>query len=470
MDAVLLSRIQFAFTIAFHFLFVPLSLGSAVALVIGERRYYRSGSPQDEADARFWVRLFTATFAVGVATGITMEFAFGTNWATYSRFVGDIFGAPLAAEGLLSFFLESTFLGVLLFGRERVSRRFYYVSAWLVAIGAHLSALWIIIANSWQQTPAGYEVVDGRAVLTDFFAAALNPSTLPRYFHTVAATWTVGAFFAAGIGAYYLRKGRHTDFAKRMLRFGLVFGLVMSVAMPFLGHWSALQVADTQPAKMAAFEGIYTTGDRAPLSLVGWVDTEGETVTGLALPSGLSIMLGGSPNRVVTGLDQFSPENRPPVQLTFQTYHLMVALGLLMIAWALLGVFLWWRGRLDTSRRYLGVTTWSFVAPMLAIQTGWAAAEVGRQPWIVYNELRTVDAISAVVPASQIVLSLGIFAVIYTFLFVAWVRVLLRIVKKGPGNRSGGEGYGQPAVVTVAPAGSAAAAIATGADTTATTL
>jgi cytochrome d ubiquinol oxidase subunit I len=470
MDAVLLSRIQFAFTIAFHFLFVPLSLGSVVALVIGERRYYKSGSPQDEADARFWVRLFTATFAIGVATGITMEFAFGTNWAAYSRFVGDIFGAPLAAEGLLSFFLESTFLGVLLFGRERVSRRFYYVSAWLVAIGAHLSALWIIIANSWQQTPAGYEVVDGRAVLTDFFAAALNPSTLPRFFHTVAATWTVGAFFAAGIAAYYLRKGRHTDFARRMLRFGLVFGLVTSLAMPFLGHWSALQVADTQPAKMAAFEGIYTTQDRADLSLVGWVDTQNESVTGLAIPSGLSIMLGGSPNHVVTGLDKFAPEDRPPVQLTFQTYHLMVALGLLMIAWALLGIFLWWKGRLETSRRYLGVTTWSFVAPMLAIQVGWAAAEVGRQPWIVYNELRTVDAISAVVPASQIVISLGIFAVIYAFLFVAWVRVLLRIVKKGPGDASPGSGYDQPAAASAMAAGSVAAATVTRADSTTTTL
>lgn len=432
MDAVLLSRIQFAFTIAFHFLFVPLSLGSTVALVMGERRFYKSGSLQDEADARFWVRLFTATFVVGVATGITMEFAFGTNWATYSRFVGDIFGAPLAAEGLFSFFLESTFLGVLLFGRERVSRRFYYVSAWLVAIGAHLSALWIIIANSWQQTPAGYEVVDGRAVLTDFFAAALNPSTLPRYFHTVAATWTVGAFFAAGIAAYYLRKGRHTEFARRMLRFGLVFGLVMSLAMPVLGHWSALQVATTQPAKMAAFEGIYATGDDADLTLVGWVDTKAQEVNGIALPSGLSILLGGSPNRVVSGLDQFSPKNRPPVQLTFQTYHLMVALGLLMIAWALLGIFLWWKGRLETSRRYLGATTWSFVVPMLAIQTGWAAAEVGRQPWIVYNELRTVDAISAIVPASQVAISLAIFAVIYTFLFVAWARVLVGIVKKGP--------------------------------------
>ena len=221
---------------------------------------------------------------------------------------------------------------------------------------------------------------------------------------------------------------------------------------------------------MAAFEGIYTTGDRAALSLVGWVDTQNQTVKSLAIPSGLSIMLGVSPNHVVTGLDQFAPNDRPPVQLTFQTYHLMVALGMLMIAWMLLGIFLWWKGRLETSRRYLAVTTWSFLAPMLAIQIGWAAAEVGRQPWIVYNELRTVDAISAIVPASQIAISLAIFAVIYTFLFVAWVRVLLGIVKKGPGGPSAGPGYEQPVPAAAVAAGSVAAATASGADTTTTTL
>ncbi len=437
MDAVLLSRIQFAFTVGFHFLFVPLSLGTTVALVLAERRYYKSGLPDDGAAARFWVRIFTTTFAIGVATGITMEFAFGTNWASYSRFVGDIFGAPLAAEGLLSFFLESTFLGVLLFGRGRVSRRFYYVSAWLVALGAHLSALWIIIANSWQQTPAGYKVEEGRAVLTDFFAAAFNPSTFPRFFHTVAATWTVGAFFAAGIAAYFLLKGRHTTFARRTLRFGLVLGLVTAIAMPLLGHWSATQVANTQPAKMAAFEGLYKTRDHAGLSLVGWVDQGNEKLYALTIPSGLSLMLGFSPSHQVTGLDKFAPQDRPPVEITFQVYHLMVALGILMILWMLLGIFLWWRGRLETSHRYLRLTVWSFVIPMLAIQTGWAAAEIGRQPWIVYNELRTVDAVSAIVPAGQVALSLGIFAVIYAVLFVAWVRILLGIIKRGPEETPG---------------------------------
>ena len=198
MDAVLLARIQFALTIGYHFIFVPISIGVGMMVVLSERRHYKTGIPADRAASNFWIKLFTATFAIGVATGITMEFAFGTNWAEYSRFVGNIFGAPLAAEGLIAFFLESTFLGILLFGRKRVSRRFYYISAWMVWIGSLLSALWILIANSWMQTPAGYEIKDGKAVLTSFWGAALNPSIGPRYFHTVAAALLTGCFVVAG--------------------------------------------------------------------------------------------------------------------------------------------------------------------------------------------------------------------------------------------------------------------------------
>ena len=228
MDVVTLSRIQFAFTVGYHFLFVPISLGLVLMVVFSERRYYKSGIAADKAASAFWIKLFTTTFAIGVATGLTMEFAFGTNWADYSRFVGNIFGAPLAAEGLFSFFLESTFLGVLLFGRKKVSRRFYYVSTWLVVFGAFLSALWIIIANSWQQTPAGYEVRDGIAVLTDFWAAAFNPSTLPRYFHTIAGGVITGSFVVAGICAWYLLKQRHLRFARQALLTSLSVALVVS--------------------------------------------------------------------------------------------------------------------------------------------------------------------------------------------------------------------------------------------------
>ncbi|MBU2603140.1 MAG: cytochrome ubiquinol oxidase subunit I [Actinobacteria bacterium] len=432
MDAVLLSRIQFAFTVGYHFLFVPLSLGTSLFLVAAERRHRRTGLPADRAAADYWIRLFTTTFAIGVATGITLEFAFGTNWATYSRFVGDIFGAPLAAEALFSFFLESTFLGVLLFGRKRVSARFYYVSTWLVAAGAHFSALWIIIANSWMQTPAGYEVIDGRAVLTDVAAAFLNPSTLPRYFHTVLSTWVAGAFFVAGLSAWYLLKGRHHEFARRWLRAALVVGLGAALSMPVVGHWHAVQVAETQPAKMAAFEGIYTTGGNAGLALIGWVDTDAEEVRGLVVPSLLSVLLGGGTDTEVVGLNDFAPADRPPVQLTFQTYHLMVTLGVYFVALMLLGLLLWWRGRLDRSRAFLWTVVWSIPLPILAIQMGWAAAEVGRQPWIVYGELRTVDAVSAVVPAGQVAISLALFGAVYALLFVAWLRIVIGLIRRGP--------------------------------------
>jgi len=431
-DTVLLSRIQFAFTVGYHYLFVPLSLGLALVVMLAERRYYKSGLEADKAASVFWTRLFTTTFAIGVATGITMEFAFGTNWANYSRFVGDIFGAPLAAEGLFAFFLESTFLGVLLFGRNRVSKRFYYLSSWMVFIGSHLSALWIIIANSWQQTPAGFKVVDGRAVLTNFWEAALNPSTLPRYTHVVVATWVAGGFVVAGIAAYYLLQKRHVAFARRAVAGGLALALVASLALPLIGHWSAIQVGQTQPAKMAAFEGIFKTESGAPMALIGWVDEQSQTVRGIKVPYLLSLLLTGRTSGQVTGLDQFAPADRPPLQLTFQSYHLMVLLGLYFIGLAGFGLYLLRRGRLESNRGFLKALVYSIPLPVLASQVGWMAAEVGRQPWIVYGQLRTVDAVSAVVPAGHVAATLAMFAALYTLLFVGWLRIALGIVRQGP--------------------------------------
>jgi len=432
MDAVTLARLQFAFTVGFHFLIVPVSIGLSVMMVIAERRFRRSGLVEDRRASDFWIRLFTTTFAIGVATGITMEFAFGTNWADYSRFVGDIFGAPLAAEGVFAFFLESTFLGVLLFGRGRVSNKFYYVSTWLVAAGAHLSALWIIIANSWQQTPAGFAVIDGRAQLTDFFAAAFNPSTLPRYFHTVASTWVAGAFIAAAIAAWYMLRDREHDFARKVMPAALTVALLASLAMPIIGDFHARQVAATQPAKLAAFEGIYPTQTHAPMAVVGWVDTNTQTVRGIKIPNVLSVLVGYSANTKITGLDAYKPADRPPVQLTFQSYHLMVLLGFWLIAVAIAGLVQWRRGKLAQSRGLL----WAIVATapltILAIQSGWMAAEVGRQPWIVYGQLRTVDAASKVVPAAQIAATMTGFGLIYLVLFIGWMRIFFGVVKRGP--------------------------------------
>lgn len=432
MDALTLARIQFALGVGTHFLVVPLSIGLSVVIVLAERRYRRTGLPADRAASDFWIRLFTTTFALGVAGGIANEFAFGTNWSSYSRFVGDIFGAPLAAEGVFAFFLESTFLGVLLFGRNRVSDRFYYASTWLVAAGAHLSALWIIIANSWQQTPAGMEIVGGRAVLTDFFAAAFNPSTVPRYFHTVVSTWTAGAFLAAAICAYYLLRRREVGFARATMPMALVVAMLGSLAMPVIGHFHAEQVAATQPIKLAAFEGIFKSEDYAGLVLFGVVDQANHEVAArVVIPGLLSQLLGGVTTRV-QGLDTVSPSDWPPLQLTFQSYHLMVSLGMLFVAVAAVALIQWRRRRLEDSKWLLRALIVTAPLVLVAIESGWVAAEVGRQPWIVQGLLRTSDGLSKVVPTWQIGLSFTVFLAIYALLFYGWLRIFFGYIRRGP--------------------------------------
>jgi cytochrome d ubiquinol oxidase subunit I len=432
MSALTLSRIQFAFTIGFHFIIVPLSIGLALMVVISERRYYKSGVAGDLGAANFWTKLFAATFALGVATGISMEFAFGTNWANYSRFVGSIFGAPLAAEGITAFFLESVFLGVLLFGRKRVSRRMHYVSAWLVLIGAHLSALWILVANSWMQTPRGYKVVNGRAVLTDFWAAVFNPTTVPRLLHVIAAAWITGCFVVAGISAWYLLKKRNQNFARRSLRTALVVGLIMSAAMPLLGHFQAIEVGKHQPVKMAAFEGHYKTGGNADMYALGWVDSGGQKVYGIPLPSMLSILLHAKPSAVVPGLDQVAGADRPPEQIVFQSYHLMVALGILFVLIILAALGLDLLKGLETRRWMLWLLVFAAPFPIIAAETGWIAAEVGRQPWIVQGLLRTSQGVSPQVSTAEVATTLIAFIVIYALLFLAWLRIFIGIIRKGP--------------------------------------
>lgn len=431
MDAVALARFQFAFTVGYHFFFVPLSIGLGLIMVMFQRRYYKSRTAADQAAADLWVKIFAATFAIGVATGITMEFAFGTNWATYSRFVGDIFGAPLAAEGLFAFFLESTFLGVLIFGRGRVSDKFYYVSAWLVWLGALLSALWIIIANSWMQTPAGFKVEGGRAILTDFFAAGFNPSTLPRYAHTINAVLIAGGCMAAAIGAYHLLKGAHKEFGRASVSAGLSVAAIASVAILVTGHFQAVEVANYQPVKMAAMEGHWEDGPM-PLGLAGYVDVAGKSTTALEIPGGVSFLDSGTFTKSFKGLNSFKSTDLPPLQTTYQTYHLMTFTVVLL----LIGTLWMWAlnrsGRLEKNEGLLKLLLWFWLIPEIGIQTGWMAAEIGRQPWIVQDLLRTSDAVSAVVPAYQIALTILLFFVIYALLFVGWARVVLGLIKNGP--------------------------------------
>jgi len=436
MDVLTLSRIQFGATIAFHYLYPPLSIGLGLLLVLMEGAWLKTGNTIYHQMARFWTKVFALTFAIGVATGIVMEFEFGTNWATYSRFVGDVFGSALAAEGIFAFFLESGFLAVLLFGWDKVGRKTHFFSTCMVALGAHFSAVWIIVANSWMQTPAGYHIVGegmkARAEVTDFWQVVFNPSMLERLFHTVCGAWSAGAFLVVSVSAWYLLKGKHTEFARKSLKFGLIVALVASFLQAASGHISAQGVAKNQPAKLAAFEGLYNTTSNAPLVLAGYVDEKNEKVVGLTAPGLLSFLAHNDFHTPVTGLNEFKPEDRPPVQASFLFFHGMVGIGFALIGIAALGFLYFKKGTLHERRWLLWLMVFSVLGPQLANQLGWFAAEVGRQPWIVYGVMRTPAGLSAVVKANAVLTSLIMFTLIYFLLFAVFIYLLNEKIQHGP--------------------------------------
>jgi cytochrome d ubiquinol oxidase subunit I len=436
MDVVLLSRIQFALTIGFHYIYPPLSIGLGLVLVMMEGMYLRTGNPIYHQLTRFWVRIFGLIFAFGVGSGIVMEFQFGTNWAAYSRYVGDIFGSPLAAEGIFAFFLESGFLALLLFGWDRISKGMHFFATCMVALGAHFSAIWIIVANSWMQTPAGFHIVDTpagpRAEITSFWEAVLNPSTLDRLWHTVMGAWQAGAFFVISVAAFYLLRRQHEHFAKTSMKVAFVVAMGASLLQLVSGHDSAVTVAEHQPAKLAAFEGVYETGPDQPLAIMGWVDEANQEVVGIEIPGMLSWLVGYDTGTVVQGLNDFPEEDRPPVQITFQTYHVMVAIGMTLILLAWVGGIMAWRDQLVRHRWMLWILVFSVLLPQAAGQLGWAAAEIGRQPWIVYGLMRTAEGVSQTVPASNVLFSLILFTLIYIALFVVFIVLLDQKIKHGP--------------------------------------
>lgn len=436
MTTELWARLQFAFTVSFHYIYPPLSIGLGVLLVIMEGLYLKTGNKMYEVMTKFWVKIFALTFAMGVATGIVMEFEFGTNWAVYSRYVGDIFGSALAAEGIFAFFLESGFLAILLFGWNRVSPKMHFFATIMVSLGSMLSAVWIVVANSWQQTPAGYHIVvnDGvaRAEITDFWAMVFNPSSVDRLTHTLGGSFLAGAFLVISVSAYYLLKKRHDDIARAGLKIGLGVATFAALFQLFTGHSSASGVAENQPAKLAAFEAHYDSSAAAGLYAFGWVDEENKTVHGLAIPGMLSFLIHGDPNAPVKGLDAFPKDERPPVQFTFQTYHLMVAIGFTLIGLTLISLFLLWRGKLFTTSLWLKILVVSVLLPQIANQIGWYTAEVGRQPWIVYGLLKTSDALSKTVTSEHIIFSLVLFTLIYAGLFVVFLYLLDKKIKHGP--------------------------------------
>ncbi len=451
MDVLLLSRLQFAFTIMFHYLFPPLTIGLGIVLVFLEGRYLWTKEIIYEQAARFWTKIFGLNFALGVATGIVMEFEFGTNWAAYSRYVGDVFGSALAAEGIFAFFLESGFLGLLLFGWDRVGPKMHFFATLMVAIGGIFSSVWITIANSWQQTPVGHEirdyVVNGkvyqRAEIVDFWAMVFNPSTMDRLIHVWLGAFILGAFFVMSISAWYLLKGRHLEFARRSFTGGLLLATVSSLAQLLSGHSNARMVSEYQPAKLAAMEGIYETENSTGLYILGWPDDESETVKyGIEIPGMLSFLVHDNFKTPVPGFDQLEETwGRPPVWITFQAYHLMIAIGMTFIGSTLLACWFWWRGTLFDQRWLLWYFVFAVILAFVANEAGWVAAEVGRQPWIVYPSLvngeltgglRTSAGLSEAVRAEQVLGSIIFFGLIYFLLFVLWVTLLHQKITHGP--------------------------------------
>ena len=378
---------------------------------------------------------------VGVATGIVMEFEFGLNWAAYSRYVGDVFGSALAAEGIFAFALESGFLGILLFGWNKVKPRVHFISTVGVFIGSALSAVWIVVANSWQQTPEGYHIVgegmNARAEITEFWSMVFNPSTIDRLTHVWLGAFLAGAFLIISVHAYYLLKDRYVDLSRRALKIALVVATLASVGQLATGHSSAEGVAHNQPAKLAAFEGHFAEEAPADLYLIGWVNKETQEVKGIKIPGGTSFLVDWDFGTPIKGLNAFDENDRPQaVNAIFQFYHIMVALGLIFIAVTLWGTLQWWRGKIFSQRWYLRLLVFMVVLPQFANQFGWFAAEMGRQPWVVYGHLRTSDAISEAVNAQQVMFSLIFFTLIYSLLLFLFLYLLDKKIKKGPYDES----------------------------------
>ena len=441
MDTELLARIQFAFTIAFHYIYPPLSIGIGLLMVFFESMFIKTKKEQYHILAKFWTKIFALTFGIGVVTGIVMEFEFGTNWATYSRYVGDVFGSALAAEGIFAFALESGFLGVLLFGWNRVKPWVHLVSTIGVFLGSMFSAIWIVVANSWQQTPAGYHIVgeglNARAEITDFWAMVFNPSSVERIIHVWLGAFLAGAFLILSVHAYYILKGRYVAISKKAFKITLIVATITSLGQLVAGHASADGVAKNQPAKLAALEGHFETEAPADLYLFGWVDKEKQEVTGLAIPGGLSFLIDQNFETPVTGLNAFPEEDRPSqINAVFQFYHLMIAIGMFLIALSLYGCYLLWRKKLFQKRWLLWVFVFTALLPQIANQVGWFAAEMGRQPWVVYGLLRTDQAFSQAVSANQILFSLILFMLVYSLLFVLFVYLLNKKIKHGPYEES----------------------------------
>jgi len=431
MDIVLLSRLQFATATMFHFLFVPLTLGLSIMIAIMESKYARTGDKLYLSMTKFWGKIFLINFGLGIVTGITLEFQFGTNWSRYSAFVGDIFGSLLAIEASAAFFLESTLIGVWVFGWRKLSPKAHAAVMWLIAGASTLSAVWIIIANSWMQHPVGYVLRNGRAELSDFSAVIFQKFAILQFFHTISAAYIVSAFFVMGVSAYHLLKKQSVQFFTRSFRIGLIFGLIFSIFTAIEGDMHGVNVTKIQPAKLAAMEAHWETTTRAPLTLFAIPDEKNERnfIEIGAIPGLLSFLGYHDINAEVKGIKDFPREERPPVLIPFLSFRTMVGLGTLFILLTIIG----WlrRNRLLESPLYLKIMVLSIPLPYVAIEAGWVLAEVGRQPWIVHGLMKTSDAVSPLA-SSQVLVSLIAFILIYGLLGIAGFYLIVKNAIKNP--------------------------------------
>jgi cytochrome d ubiquinol oxidase subunit I len=443
-DALILARWQFAITTVYHFLFVPLTLGLSIIVAVMELLYVRTGDESYKRMTKFWGKLFLVNFAMGVVTGIVQEFQFGMNWSEYSRFVGDIFGAPLAIEALLAFFLESTFLGVWIFGWDKLSKGLHAATFWLVAIGSNLSAFWILVANSFMNRPVGYVIQNGRAEMADFFALLTNPYVWGQFPHVFFAGLTTGAFFVIGVSAYHLmKKSEEEELFKKSFRIGVFFGLVSTVMVMLVGHNQMQRMLIDQPMKVAAAEALWETEDPASLSLFTVGDEQSKRdLFAIRVPNLLSILAFNSLEGEIKGIRELQTEYEaeygpgnyvPPVIITYWTFRIMVGAGVLMLVIILYALFHVLKDRIQFKPIYLKLFILAISLPYIANTTGWLLTEVGRQPWIVFGVLKTSDAVSTAVSAGEVLFSLVLFTLLYGALMVVDVYLLKRFAVAGIG-------------------------------------
>ncbi|GMB01452.1 cytochrome ubiquinol oxidase subunit I [Pelosinus sp. IPA-1] len=442
MDVLLLARWQFAMTTVYHFLFVPLTLGLSVLVAVMETLYVQTGNEMYKKMTMFWGKLFLVNFSMGVVTGIVQEFHFGMNWAEYSRFMGDIFGAPLALEALTAFFIESTFLGLWIFGWERLSKRVHLACIWLVAFASNLSAFWILVANSFMQSPVGYALQNGRAEMTDFLAVITNPYVWGQFPHTVLGGLVTAGVFVTAISAYYLLKQRHLPIFRMSIKVGLACMLVSTLLVMGTGHLQAQYLAKKQPMKMAAMEALWESADPAPFAIAVVVDEANKKNSfEIGIPKVLSLLAYDKPEGEIKGINElqaaaemkYGPGNyTPSITQSFWTFRIMVLSGLWMMLLAVISIFLLYKERLEENRTVLKLLLWSLPVPYIANSTGWILTEGGRQPWIVVGLQKVSQAVSTNVTSTEVWISLIGFTVIYGVLAIAAIYLVRKFILEGP--------------------------------------